>query len=425
MREIQGAPYVPGRRIGRVRRGVPATDSILVVAQSELKPFAVRPAGVIVVEAAPFSHAMIGLLGRGIPTVMISASQAAELVDGAAVVLDGASGRILLGADADAEAMTDAVPPAPARGQPVRSRDGVAIELRASVRDVFGAQTALTNGAAAIGLVRSEFLAPDDGRAPDARFFEQALGALCEAAQPVPVTVRLLDIAADKRPAWLGSLPGVAGPLGLQGARLYDVEPVRHVFQAQIEAIAQLLARYPLRLLVPYVVHLAELRRWRQRIEAQLPRPVPFGAMAETPAAALAIADFLEAADFVALGVNDLMQCLFAADRDAPPLRRYLDPYAPVLYRFLRLIAANAGTRLAQVQVCGVLSQLPGVLPVLLGLGYCIFSVEPVFIPYLAAAVRQTDIATTRALAEAVCAARTTAEVRELLRLPAGASHDL
>lgn len=423
MREIQGTPYVPGRRAGRVRRGVPAADSILVVAQSELKPFAVRPAGVIVVEAAPFSHPMIGLLGLGIPTVMISASQTVELAEGEAVVLDGASGRILPGAEADT--MTDTAPPTPTPGQPVLSRDGVAIELCASVRDVSGARAALANGAAAIGLVRTEFLTPDDARAPDAGFFEQALGALCEAAQPLPVTVRFIDIAADKRPAWLGSLPGVEGPLGLQGARLYDVEPVRAVLQAQIEAIARLLARYPLRLLVPYIVHLEELRRLRSRIEAQLPRPAPFGAMAETPAAALAIADFFEAADFVALGTNDLMQCLFAADRNSPPLRGYLDPYAPVLYRFLRSIAENAGARLARVQVCGVLSQLPGVLPVLLGLGYRAFSVEPVFIPYLAAAVRQTDIAMARSLADAVCAARATQEVRERLRLPDGAPRDL
>jgi phosphoenolpyruvate-protein kinase (PTS system EI component) len=137
--------------------------------------------------------------------------------------------------------------------------------------------------------------------------------------------------------------------------------------------------------------------------------------MVETPAAALDIAQFCEAADFVALGTNDLMQCLFAADRDLPELRDYLDPYAPVLYRFLRQVAELAGPHLHRVQVCGALSQLRGVLPLLLGLGYRVFSVDPVFIPYLARDVTATDTTAARALVDTVCGVRTSEEVREHL----------
>ncbi|HSD97314.1 MAG TPA: putative PEP-binding protein [Sulfuricaulis sp.] len=101
--------------------------------------------------------------------------------------------------------------------------------------------------------------------------------------------------------------------------------------------------------------------------------------------------------------------------RDEPELARYLDPHAPVLYRFLRTVAQNAGAQLLRVQVCGVLAQLAGGLPLLLGLGYRVFSVDPVVIPWLAATVARLDSTRTAALADAACAARTTDEVHSLL----------
>lgn len=185
---------------------------------------------------------------------------------------------------------------------------------------------AVFRGDSTIGLVRSEYLFPSSGEQPGAAFLQAALRQVCEAARPLPVTVRLLDIAGDKRPPWLNELPGLAGVLGLQGARLYDIEPVRGVFHAELDALAALGGEYDLRMLIPYLTRLEELERWRQEITARLTEPMPVGAMLETPAAALAVANWLETADFVALGCNDLMQCLFAADRDQPALRHLLDP---------------------------------------------------------------------------------------------------
>ena len=91
--------------------------------------------------------------------------------------------------------------------------------------------------------------------------------------------------------------------------------------------------------------------------------------MTEVPAAILDMQHWFEVADFVSIGCNDLMQCLFAADRDIPELRNYLDPCAPALFRFLRQAATAAGENIDKVQLCGLLPQMPGVLPVLLGMG--------------------------------------------------------
>jgi phosphoenolpyruvate-protein kinase (PTS system EI component) len=137
--------------------------------------------------------------------------------------------------------------------------------------------------------------------------------------------------------------------------------------------------------------------------------------MAETPAAILAMRHWFTEADFVAVGCNDLMQCLFAADRDVVELSRYLDPYAPELYNFLQQAATAAGKNINKVQLCGLLPQMPGVLPVLLGMGFRVFSVAPVMIPYLANTVNETDPAEAEALARRVCSATDSQQVRELL----------
>ena len=155
-------------------------------------------------------------------------------------------------------------------------------------------------------------------------------------------------------------------------------------------------------------------------IRSHLSKPLPLGAMAETPASALDLANWFELVDFVAIGCNDLMQCLFAADRDRGELRDYLDPYAPVLWRFMQQIATVAEARLDRIQLCGVLAQLPGVLPILLGLGYRAFSVEARLLPYLRQSVISTNTAEARTLAQQICAAKESQQVLEILGLHDG-----
>lgn len=412
MQPIQGMPYVPGIARGVLRRQ-PCEGGIWLATQSELSALgSVRPAGAVVIDAAPFSHAMIALLARGVPTVLLESVQADLLGEGDEVLLDGAGGRIFP-ADAPTSFLTP-VPPTPP-GKPVLTVDHVAVEFRASVRDVEGAHHARAQGAAAIGLVRTEFLLPADGAAPDFGFYHQTLGAICQAAEPLPVVVRLLDIAPDKHPAWVGDRLARGGALGLQGMALFDREPVASAVLAQLGAMRRLQQHHALRLLLPYVRNVDEFDRGREMINSRLAKPLLVGAMLETPAAALAIAEFGEAADFVALGTNDLMQCLFGADRDRPEVARFLDPYAPALYRFLRAVAESAGPQLIRAQVCGLLAQQPGCLELMLGLGFRIFSVDAAFIPYLAHITARTTITYARDLVDAVCASASSREAMALL----------
>jgi phosphoenolpyruvate-protein kinase (PTS system EI component) len=362
------------------------------------------------VDGAPLSHSLIPLLGSGVPGIMISRSQAKGLKAGMELVLNGTTG--LLSTD-----LSEHISPHESHvaGGVLATRDGKVVSLRVSARDHRAVQQAVEFGAETIGLLRSEFLIPDGERLPNAAFYRSAFRKLCETAAGLPLTIRLFDVAASKRPSWLTLGPVDAGVLGRQGVRLYADEPVHGIYLAQLQAIAELAPEFEVRVLLPYVADLAELQYWHDDIKRQLVYPLSIGAMAETPAAALQLREWLEVVEFVAIGCNDLMQCLFGADRDVPELHRYLDWYSPALYRFLRQVADNVQGRLDAVQLCGVLPQLPGILPLLLGLGYRVFSVEATLLSYLRPTIVGTHAGEARILAERVCQAKSSAAVREIL----------
>lgn len=425
-RAIQGIPFIPGYAEGRVHWGLKdaGRGDIIIVRQQELRPLHEAVAGLVVIDGVPLSHPLIHMLGLGIPTILAREHHVAGLAEGEMASIDGNGGLLTTGDSALGRLHAEAPEPPPA-GSTVETSNGEAVFLRASVSSLAGVVKAMACGAVAIGSLRSEFLTPADGRQPDRNFFEQQLTEIGRVVHSLPVTVRLPDFVADKRPAWLGEIPGMEGPLGLHGPRLYGIEPVRSVLRAVVEAIGTLAPSCDLSILVPYIVERDEFLRWRRLIEDFLPIPVAIGAMAETPAAVLGLRELMAAADFVAIGCNDLMQCVFGADRDIPQVAGFLDPYSPVLLRLLRLVATEAGEEAGRIQLCGLLPQMPGILPVLLGFGYRTFSVEPVLIPYLARTVRGTDSDLAEALAAGACAVDDADGVRDVLGIHTGAGWSL
>jgi len=413
---VTGMPYFPGVARGSLHRGLAGDVSqcIVMIDERAFQTPEQLPAGLIVVDSAPFSHRIIGLLGLGVPTVLITAEQSALLDAAGEIVIDGSSGLVtsdLQHATVNEQAGWEST-------GSMRMADGEPIHMLASVRHSQAASRALAVGAESIGLVRSEFLQPADGSRPDKAYYLEAFRAIAEAASGMTVTVRLLDAAADKLPAWLSPNEGAGQALGLQGTRLYSTEPVARVIDAQLAALSELANQYSLRVIVPFIVRLEEFEFWLVRVRERLPDKVRVGVMAETPASVLDIHLLLNNADFVAIGCNDLMQSVFAADRDIAKLRHYLDPYAPVLFRLFRQIAEQAGEGLPKVQLCGLLPQIQGVLPVLLGLGYRSFSVDAPFIPHLSSVAARLSRAECQDLARRVCEAWTTQDVLQILQLP-------
>lgn len=416
MFEMQAVPFVPGRVRGTVRHGLAGAGSgnLVVLSRQELDDFSGPCAGLIVLGIAPLAHPMIRLLGLAAPGVMVDEEQGGVLAEGLELILDGDRG-LLYSLEFAAPLPPGEEPAAPVAGAAICTADRQRVYLSAGVSSLEAVRRARRNGAYAIGSLRSEYLGFDHAVAPDAECCERTLREFCAAARPLPVTLRLPDIAIDKQPRWLGALPGMDGPLGLRGARLYHIEPVRGALGALLEAVSRLAAEFDIRLLIPFLTSPEEFIHLRREIEDALAMPMSIGAMVETPAAALMMREFLAAADFIDIGCNDLMQCLYAADRDVPQVAPLLDPYAPAMFRLLRLVAEQAGARQEDIQLCGMYSQVPGVLPALLGLGYRRFNVDPLFIPLLARRVAATDSEQAQVLAQQVCAAEDARSVIEII----------
>lgn len=412
---LQGTGYVPGVARGVIRRGVGRGKGIALITAADVAGPLDGPVALIVVDGSPLSHRLIGLAAHGLPTVLVSAAQAAQLEADRSVWLDGATGLITDGGRSPAEKP----PTPPATGQPVRLADGTKVRLMASVRGSQGAQKAVACGASSIGLVRSEFIGNDRSQPPDLAYFRESFQALDESAGTLTLTIRLIDLAFDKPPGWLTGASELLRPLGMQGARLYSHKPIRRVLDAQLAAIAGLAERRAVEVLIPYLGSLPELTHWTRLVRRALPDGVPVGAMLETPAAVLDIRNWSAMTDFIAIGCNDLMQCLFGADRDEPRVRDSLDPYAPVLYRLLGNAAADVFEHRESVRLCGVLPRLAGVLPLLVGIGFRNFSLDPVWIPYLARDLSGLALTDVEDLARRVTACRKSHEVRTLLGLPA------
>ncbi|MFZ5465786.1 MAG: putative PEP-binding protein [Pseudomonadota bacterium] len=412
---LRGVPLVPGHARGRLSTSMVGdlAERILLLDQQDipalLKHAAKPPAGLIVLNAARFGHVLIRLFTLAIPTLLLEGDQAANLVPGRLVELDGERG--LLG-----DERLPAPPPEPEGGMRWRMADGDPVELMASVSDARGAAEALRRGATAIGLVRSEYLHPTPPNTPDASFYIKALSELLEASSTLPITVRLFDYGPDKPVPWWPEAP--IAPLGWQGSRLYELEAMASVLDAELTALENLGGNGRLSLLVPYLTHPWEFEAIRERLQ-RWPRlaRLPLGAMVETPAAAFALPEWRVGADFVGLGCNDLMQAFDATDRNRPELARWLDPYAPAWLRFLARLADEGRDLGLPMRICGQLPSVPGLFHLLLGMGFRAFSVEPVMIPMLGHIARTADANLARDLLEQACGVSTSAEVRTLLGL--------
>jgi phosphoenolpyruvate-protein kinase (PTS system EI component) len=123
----------------------------------------------------------------------------------------------------------------------------------------------------------------------------------------------------------------------------------------------------------------------------------------------------LAAKTFISIGTNDLIQYYFGADRDEPALSQMLDPYDPAIYRLLQQVSDAVGDHLNKIRLCGVLPRLFGLLPVLIGLGFRQFSVDPTWIPYLAESLYTATSTEAQNLARRVCECSNPIEVHATL----------
>ena len=274
------------------------------------------------------------------------------------------------------------------KNTPAVTLDGQKIELLANIEQPSDAVGALKAGAVGVGLFRTEFLFMGrNGKLPDEEEQYAAYRSAVEGMQGLPVTIRTVDVGADKP---LDRTPVRSGEdhlnpaLGLRAIRWSLADPA--MFLAQLRAILRAAALGPINLLVPMLAHASEIRQTlalvdkaRTQLDAQgaVHGPVRLGAMIEVPAAALTIPLFLRHFDFLSIGTNDLIQYTLAIDRADEAVAHLYDPVHPAVLHLVASTIAQARAQGKSVSVCGEMAGDVGMTRLLLGLGLRSFSMHP------------------------------------------------
>jgi phosphotransferase system enzyme I (PtsI) len=321
------------------------------------------------------------------------------------------------------------------RHTPAVTLDGEHIELHANIEMPADAEAAVQAGATGVGLFRSEFLFMNrEGELPSEEEQFEAYKAAVIAMKGMPVTIRTVDVGADKP---LDRLTinelrheHVLNPaMGLRAIRWSLAEP--SMFRQQLRAIYRASAFGKVRLLIPMVAHLAEVRQildMVKRVQQQLTDAghaftrVELGVMIEIPAAAVMLPLLLKHVDFVSIGTNDLIQYTLAIDRADEAVAHLYDPWHPAVLQLISQSIAQARAAGKSVSVCGEMAGDPVFTELLLGMGLRSFSMHPSQIPAVKQRVLRADAQRLAAVLPAILSSedpQATAE-KELLGSRAG-----
>lgn len=304
------------------------------------------------------------------------------------------------------------------RNTPAVTLDGQAVELLANIEMPSDAGAAVEAGAVGVGLFRSEFLFMNRGSdlpGEDEQF--EAYRAVVEAMKGLPVTIRTVDIGADKPLERLSTAElrheHVLNPaLGLRAIRWCLSEPA--MFRQQLRAILRASAFGKVKILIPMIAHLSEVRLTLEaltRAKQQLMDagrafgPVEVGAMIEVPAAALRADSLLRHFDFVSIGTNDLIQYALAIDRADEEVSHLYDPWHPAVLQLIAHTIDAANRHGRPVSVCGEMAGDPAFTDLLLGMGLRSFSMHPARLASVKQRVLRADTRRLASMAPAVLAA--------------------
>jgi phosphotransferase system enzyme I (PtsI) len=394
LRELAGAPALLPEEVVSSRG-----DEPLVVVAHDISPAdmlrlrGARFAAFATDLGGPTSHTAIVARSMGVPAV-VALGNARELVrDGDVVIVDGASGALVVNPSErmleqyrqlQREYLAERAGLELLRDEAAITLDGISVTLEANIELPEEAAQALAVGADGIGLFRSEFLFMGRSELPNEEEQYQAYASVVKVMSGRPVTIRTLDIGADKTlddEATVATNPA----LGQRAIRYCLARP--EMFATQLRAILRASAHGPVRILVPMISHIHEVEATRAAIEAArrdldargIPHAghIPLGAMVEVPAIAIAIEPFVQVLDFLSIGTNDLIQYVLAIDRGDHDVAGLYDPLHPAVLRLLAQ-TINAGERAGKpVAVCGEMAGDPRYTRLLLGLGLSEFSMHP------------------------------------------------
>ncbi len=376
------------------------------------------------------SHSVI--LGRslGIPVVVGVEGLLDAVQDGDSIMVDGHTGQVLVHPDEDAEGRFDKLRQAYVelereslryKDYPAETRDGRKLELLANIElpdEVVGARE---QGAAGVGLFRTEYLFLSQPDFPSEEFQYEAYRRVLSAVAPDPVIIRSLDLGGEKVAPYM-RFPKEDNPsLGWRGIRYALGMP--EIFKTQLRAILRASAHGNLRLMFPMISGYGELMQAKALIEevkAELNAEglsysdsYELGIMIETPSA-VAIAHILaKQVDFFSIGNNDLVQYSLAVDRDNRYVQHLYDPFHPAILRQIKRTVKAGKAQGCWVGICGELPESPAFTILLIGLGLDEISVTPYRIPEIKRIVRNITYDQAKNLVKSAWSYSTAAEIRK------------
>ncbi len=394
----------------------------------------VRLRGVVLEEAGASSHIAIVARALGIPAVSDIPNISEIVEQGDAIIVDGLTGEVQLRPPPDLEASYSEKARLRARRQdqyralrdvPGVTVDGVGIGLHMNAGLLIDLPHLSETGAQSIGLFRTELQFMLASRFPRLSAQEAVYRSVLDAAGERPVTFRTLDIGGDKVLPYMRGLEEENPALGWRAIRIGLDRPA--LLRTQLRAMLRAAAGRDLRIMIPMVSTVGEFAAARNLLQMELafsdrcgrerPRDIKFGVMVEVPALLWQIDEIAAEADFLSVGSNDLMQYLYAADRDNKRVAGRFDPLSPGFLRALKAIADAGARHRKPVTVCGEMGGRPLETMALIALGYRHFSMAATAIGPMKAMVLSLDAgAATQALAAMLAAPDHRDSLREPLQ---------
>ena len=378
------------------------------------------------------SHVAILARSLGLPAVVGLRDATQRLKGHERVILDGSKGVLVINpSDADTEKYKErAVEDEIADAELARltsleaiTTDGEKITLLANVDLPEEAEFAATTGAQGVGLMRTEFLVVGRATMPDENEQYMAYRRVVEAFDGKPVIIRTFDVGGDKLP--IGGFPTEANPyLGWRAIRMCLDQP--ELFKTQLRALLRAAEHGDVRILLPLIVTLAEVREARkllnearEELKARGIKHKSFlkmGVMIETPAAAIAADTFVKDVSFFSIGTNDLVQYTLAVDRGNANLAQRFTALHPAVLRLIKRTVEVGDRAGLEVAVCGEMASQPLMSFALLGLGLRELSVNPRSLALVKRVVRSVSAKDAKRAADDACNASTAEDAEAILR---------
>lgn len=383
----------------------------------------------------PTSHTAILARSLGIPAIVGLQNALRYIKEDDELILDGVRGIILV--DPDRHALSDYhrlqkeerryyTKLGKLKNKPAVTIDGVLVDLQANIELPKDFETVVEVGAQGVGLYRTEFLYMNRESPPDEEEHYVAYTKVIEVLNGLPLTIRTLDLGADKQvDGGRQSGPVINNPaLGLRAIRLCLKEPA--LFRPQLRAIIRASVHGPVRIMIPMLSNIHEIQQVLQMIEdikkeldvLAIPydHELQIGGMIEVPAAAVCADIFAQQLDFLSIGTNDLIQYTMAIDRVNDEVNYLYDPLNPAVLRLIHTTIKAGEKETIPVAMCGEMAGETKYTRLLLGLGLRVFSVHPATLLEVKQIVIDSNIGDLEALAKKALKAKSGIEVANIMR---------